>query len=124
MAKVKNNLAPRNVGGIIEWTGRTAETADSLLQKKRDKQREGQDDRKLDLAKAFLLTKLEGGRKRMMRELATEAEAQQGIKLRTLYRAQEALGVVSDFGKPAYWSFAPQVKHPEMARAATVEDIL
>ena len=142
IAKTKANLAPRGIGGmkfriaaavegdddspsIVKWEGRTAETANSLLKRAKDKAREGGDS-KLDLAKAFIRTYLADGSKHMCQDVVRAAQDKEGISQATLYRAQKEMAdVISDYGKPAYWELAvAKPKQPETARAATVEDIL
>jgi hypothetical protein len=142
IAKTKANLAPRGIGGmkfriaasvegdadspsIVKWEGRTAETANSLMKRAKEKAREGGDS-ELDLAKAFIRTYLADGSKHLCQDVVRAAQDKEGISPATLYRAQKEMAdVISDYGKPAYWELAvAKPKQPETARAATLEDIL
>ena len=83
----KNEILPRT-----DWLGESEESADEVLQKNRDADGNGgKDAKKIDKAKALVMSKLEAG-SMLLRDLYREGD-KEGISDKTIQRANRELGV-------------------------------
>lgn len=103
---------------VIEWNEEALEqTADQLLEQEREQAKESKEDKQINLARAFLLSKLP-----MMAPEAIKGAKQEGIPPGTLYKAKEALNVLSVKVNPGSnsrerkWYLPDQVERKEEAK--------